>query len=355
MARPLSGRSVLDDLTTNLRKAGAIKAALELDVFSRIAEGNHSLPAFRRATGLNERAARLLLDALANIGLLTRTDFEYALSPTAETFLVKGKPTYYGEVLLAQWLWDGRGQTGKSVKSGKPLPASADPLLNHSRESSTWFDPASAMQEFAPVWDELSLNSDETQPFRILAFGVEAALRSFPLLHKYANARLAIVDLSAQFSHLNYVEQLEFISRVDKFEGVWSEVALAPDSFELAVVDSITETRSIEENIGILHRAHQALVMGGRVLLRAAMEEDDRRGPDLVPLLGLDLLLSSTEGDVYTRTEYRGMLEAAGFFDVQPVGDRLNLWTARRLPPPAPAPPVDTLAPDFIPPPEVLT
>jgi hypothetical protein len=74
----------------------------------------------------------------------------------------------------------------------------------------------------------------------------------------------------------------------------------------------------------------------------------------MVPLWGLDLLLGSVEADVYTRTEYRGMLEAAGFFEVKPVGERLNLWTARRLPPPPPPPPVDTLAPDFIPSPEQL-
>ena len=50
MARPLAGRKELDELTTNVRKAAALKAALELDVFSRIAEENFSLPAFCRVT-----------------------------------------------------------------------------------------------------------------------------------------------------------------------------------------------------------------------------------------------------------------------------------------------------------------
>ena len=76
----------------------------------RIEEGNRSLPAFCRATGLSERSARLLLDALANMGYLVRTDFEYALSPAAETLLVKGKPEYLGDFLLAQWAWDARGR-----------------------------------------------------------------------------------------------------------------------------------------------------------------------------------------------------------------------------------------------------
>src|SRR6476620_4352934 len=115
MARPLAGRKELDELTTSVRKAAALKAALELDVFSRIAEGNFSLPAFSRVTGFSERAARLLLDALSNIGYRVRTDFEHNLSLTAETFLVKGKPEYLGDVLLGQWAWDARGNTARAV------------------------------------------------------------------------------------------------------------------------------------------------------------------------------------------------------------------------------------------------
>ncbi len=62
--------------------------------------------------------------------------------------------------------------------------------------------------------------------------------------------------------------------------------------------------------------------------------------------------MASGDGDLYTATEYRGMLEAAGFFEVKLVGDKPGLVTARRIPPPPPLPPSPTIAPDFIPPPE---
>ncbi len=92
--------------------------------------------------------------------------------------------------------------------------------------------------------------------------------------------------------------------------------------------------------------------MSGRIVLCATMADDDRKGPDSVPLFGLDLLIASADGDIYTVTEYRGMLEAAGFFEVKPMGDKPGVFTARRLPPPPPPPPSATVAPDFIPPPE---
>ncbi|HZQ06413.1 MAG TPA: methyltransferase dimerization domain-containing protein [Anaerolineae bacterium] len=355
MPRPLTGRNTLDELTTSVRKAAALKAALELDVFSRIAEGNRSLPAFCRATGFNERAARLLLDALANMGLMQRTDFEYTLSPTAETYLVKGKPEYYGEVLLTQWAWEARAQTARAVRNNKPLNAWLEINQSEPRAPLTWYDPETARNEFATVWDEIQMDAQSNAALNVLAFGVEAGLRALSLLQKFSRAKLLVLDHTGQFPRLRtLVESLQFNKRVEWQEGDWL-APLTADHYDLVIVDTITETRSIEENIGVLHHAHESLKLGGWIVLRAAMEEDDRRGPGLVPLWAIDLLLGSVEADVYTRTEYRGMLEAAGFFDVKPVGERLNLWTARRLPPPPPPPPVDTLAPDFIPAPEVLT
>ena len=103
-----------------------------------------------------------------------------------------------------------------------------------------------------------------------------------------------------------------------------------------------------------MHHVYEALPLGGRIVLRAAMVEDDRSGSDAALLFALDLLLGSTDGDVYTRTEYRGMLEAAGFYQVKLVGERAGVITAKRTLPPPPLPAAETMAPDFIPPPEIL-
>jgi hypothetical protein len=355
MARPLAGRKDLDELTTSVRKVAALKAALELDVFSRIAEGNYSLPAFCRVTGLNERAARLLLDALSNMGYLARTDFEYTLSPAAESFLVKGKKEYLGDFLLAQWSWGARGNTARAVRSNKPLNTWLEIARDLPRAPATWYDPETARLEFAPAFDQVNFEFAPNAQLQIIALGIEAGLRVLTMLQKHPRARLTVLDRAPQFGRLKpVVEELQLHKRVEYQEGEWL-AALPPDTFDLVMVDTITETHSIEENIGILHNAHDALKMGGWVVLRAAMEEDDRRGPGMVPLWALDVLLGSVDADMYTRTEYRGMLEASGFFKVEPVGELLNVWTARRLPPPPPAPPVADLAPDFIPPPEVLT
>ena len=48
-------------------------------------------------------------------------------------------------------------------------------------------------------------------------------------------------------------------------------------------------------------------------------------------MAGIDLLLFSPEGDVYTFVEYRGMLETAGFSEVTGYKDDWGLVGARRI------------------------
>lgn len=355
MPKPLSSRTFLDDLTIGVRKAAAIKAALELEVFTRIAEGNSSLPAFRKSTGLGERASRQLLDALSGIGLLIRTEFEYALSPAAEAYLVKGKPAYYGDVLLAQWSWEGRGQLSRAVKNGKPLTAWTESAHAPSRSAGIWLDPLSTMQEFAPLWEQI-LNGDEPiASMRLLAYGADAGLRMLPVLQNNPKARMVIVHPSNSIAlYKGAIETVQGKGKIEWVQEDWLAAPLTPESFHLAFVDSITEEHSIEQAVGILHHVYESLPLDGRIVLRAAMVEDDRSGPDAALLFALDLLLGSADGDVYTRTEYRGMLEAAGFYQVKSIGERAGIMTAKRTLPPPPLPAAETMAPDFIPPPEIL-
>ncbi|MGB8648980.1 MAG: methyltransferase [Anaerolineae bacterium] len=348
-------RSTLDEVVRGIRQAAALKAALELELFTRIAEGHHSLPALLRASGLNDRGARLLLDALVNINLVMRTGFEYLLTPTAEVFLVKGKPSYYGDALLAELAWDARAQTMRSVRSGKPLSTlmvEGHSRLRVARAAATWTDWQVAIQEFESIWDQVGVTADAASPMHMLGLGAESGIRLLPLVQQNPNSRAVVVDNANMLLSLRGIlDTLPVRPQYELVEGDWLAAGL-PQDLELVLVDSITPFQGMEQNIGILHRAYESLRMSGRIVLRATVADDDRKGPGVVPLFGLDLLIAAGEGDIYTVTEYRGMLEAAGFFEVKLLGDKPGLLTARRVPPPPPPPPSLTVAPDFIPPPE---
>lgn len=55
-------------------------------------EGSASLPELAQATGCHERGLAVLLDALCPLGLLDRDASGYRLTPTADAYLVRGRP-----------------------------------------------------------------------------------------------------------------------------------------------------------------------------------------------------------------------------------------------------------------------
>src|SRR6266513_5297245 len=79
------------------RRAKALLSAIELGLFTVLAEQPHTAEDLRRRLGLHTRAARDFFDALVALGLLDRsTDGRYANTAEADLYLNRRKPTYLG-------------------------------------------------------------------------------------------------------------------------------------------------------------------------------------------------------------------------------------------------------------------
>ncbi|MBS1833739.1 MAG: methyltransferase type 12, partial [Acidobacteria bacterium] len=88
------------DTLRGMQQAEALKAALELGVFTAIAKGSNTVEALAGACRASERGIRILADYLTIDGFLTKTaDGVYGLSPDAATFLVAGAPAYLGNAV----------------------------------------------------------------------------------------------------------------------------------------------------------------------------------------------------------------------------------------------------------------
>src|SRR5262245_60304274 len=71
-------------------------AAVELDVFTTIAQGKKTAADVASAIKVPLRGLERMLDALVGLGYLTKRGNKLGLSPIAETFLVRGKPAFLG-------------------------------------------------------------------------------------------------------------------------------------------------------------------------------------------------------------------------------------------------------------------
>ena len=76
----------------------------------------------------------------------------------------------------------------------------------------------------------------------------------------------------------------------------------------------------------MLSGAHRALGDGGRIIVSDVMLDNAKHTHLFASLFGLQMLLTTNEGDVFSFDDCTGWLKNAGFIDV----------TVRHLPPPLP-------------------
>src|ERR1700748_3400020 len=74
----------------------ALKTAIDLEVFTAIAEGNTTAATLAKRCHTAERGMRTLCDFLTIHGFLTKDGTQYGLAPDAAAFLDRHSPAYLG-------------------------------------------------------------------------------------------------------------------------------------------------------------------------------------------------------------------------------------------------------------------
>src|SRR5437870_10454383 len=77
----------------------AMKAAVELEVFTAIAEGNTTAATIAKRCEAAERGVRILCDFLTIHGFLTKGGAQYGLTPDSAFFLNRHSPAYIGTAI----------------------------------------------------------------------------------------------------------------------------------------------------------------------------------------------------------------------------------------------------------------
>ena len=91
----------------------AIKTAVELEIFTAIAEGNRTAAMIAKRSKVAERVARILCDFLTIHGFLTKEGVNYVPAPDSSLFLDRYSEAYVGtaiEFLLTPRLRECHGQ-----------------------------------------------------------------------------------------------------------------------------------------------------------------------------------------------------------------------------------------------------
>ena len=109
------------DMITSYQRTEALRAGIELDLFTQIATGKCTAAQIASACGAAPRGIRILADYLTIAGVLTKTGDCYALTVDSAAFLDRHSPMYLGgtvEFLLAPNLRDCYAKLTDAVRRG---------------------------------------------------------------------------------------------------------------------------------------------------------------------------------------------------------------------------------------------
>ena len=97
-------------------------SAVELGVFTELANLPLDAKSLAERLGLHSRSARDFLDALVALGMLQRSGEHYANTPATDLFLDRAKPSYLGGMLemANQRLYPFWGSLTEALRTGNP-------------------------------------------------------------------------------------------------------------------------------------------------------------------------------------------------------------------------------------------
>jgi ubiquinone/menaquinone biosynthesis C-methylase UbiE len=135
---------------------------------------------------------------------------------------------------------------------------------------------------------------------RILDIGAGAAARSIPFAKALKRARVTVADYPAVTQVTRqYAEGWGVADRFDYLEGDFREVEFGT-GFDLAILGHIMHGEGADWGKRLLKRPREALGDGGMLLIGEFVPNDERSGPAWPLLFGLNMLINTAAGDVFT-------------------------------------------------------
>jgi len=316
---PVPVRKLNEDLMWSLWRAYSLVAAIELDVFTRINAGKATAREIAADAGANEAAMRRLLDALVALGYLRRAKDRYALKPLAKTFLVRDSDLYMdGAAMIARGLTLGWMQLAEVVRTGKPA------VQEDSAARARQFFPVLVRSLFPANYlaaraAAASLARDRGHPItNILDVAAGSGAWSIAFAERFPRARVTVLDFPEVTPIAReYAAAHGVVERYEFLEGNLRAIDFGRDCRDLVILGHIVHSEGPEWGRRLIEKSAAALRKGGTLMIAEMVPNDARTGPVPEMLFSLNMLIHTGEGDVFTMSDYRKWLRAAGLDNVR--------------------------------------
>lgn len=306
------------EIGLSFRKSKALLSAIELGLFTTLADGPLDAETLVTRLGLQGRGARDFFDALVALGLLDRdSGGRYGNTPDCAFYLDRRNPSYIGgqfEYINAR-LYESWSQLTRALRTGAPQ--------NGQLRTGDF----AALHADGIAFDIFlkGMTGGSLMPARALA-------ASFPW-HAYrtvidigAGQGCVPVEIARAQPHLTGggfdlpTVEPAFTSYVSE-RGLGQRLTFYPGDFfkdplpqaDVLIMGRILHDWDLPARKLLLKKAHQALPQGGALIVYDSLIDDERRVHADGLLASLNMLIHTVGGSEYSGTECMGWMKEAGF------------------------------------------
>ncbi len=310
-------------LSRDFMDARILLTGAELDLFTLLAESPKSLEQACAALNTAPRGTTILLDALSAMGLLRKEGDVYSCPGDIADHLSAHSPNgVLPMVRHAATLWPRWGELTQIVRKGmadRPGNVFEDPAELEAFIGAMHVVGAYAARGIADA-------AKACHELRLLDVGGATGTYAEAFLSKYKHMRATVFDRPEVIALAEKrLEKTGLLSRINLVAGDFYTDAL-PGGNDLALLSAIIHQNNLEQNVDLYRKVHDALVPGGRILIRDHVMDPSRTEPESGAVFAVNMLVATTGGNCYTFDEIRDGLQTAGFEDVCQIqsGDRMN-------------------------------
>jgi cyclopropane fatty-acyl-phospholipid synthase-like methyltransferase len=302
-------------------------AAVDLELFTVLADGGLRASEIEGELGLHPRATRDFLDTLASLGFLERDgdgdDPRYRNTPETAAFLNKDDPRYIGGAIdiFNQQLYDVWADLEESLQTGEPQG-----VIDETGE---------------PLWEEMYEDPDQLEAFaegmsglskgNFVAFAEQFEFSDYDSMTDVGGSLADLSRIVAQREpHLSITttdlpevtelarERIRADGLEDRIDAVSSDYNEEPiPDADLVTASQILHQENLEKKMMLMDKFYDAVDPGGTFVAIDHIIDDERKENTMGLLMSLNMLLYYGDAFDYTGQQFVSWAEDAGFADVQ--------------------------------------
>jgi predicted O-methyltransferase YrrM len=286
-------------------------AANRLGIFTFLGERKLSAEEIARGCGTHPRSTTLLLNACAALGLLHKEKDQYTNSAASREFLVKGKPTYIGDLINhADRLWSVWAYLDEAVRTNQPAPG-----------VSQRFSEPEAVREFILAMHNRAMRIG---PFLAEALELQGRRQLFDvgggpgtysifLVKKYPELRAIVFDLPGVVEIAQeLISEAGMAERISTRAGDYFEDDFGQGN-DVVLLSMVLHSMGPPQCKLLLQKSFDSLVGGGWVVVHEGLIDPEGTSPVSAALFSLNMLLNTGEGQSRSAEELMGWMKEVGF------------------------------------------